>query len=166
MKKLSFTLSLLFIIGQVLLPSIPVSATTVDNNSNTVISQEIKNTEKANDNEELEKKDNEKQENKQNNSNVDSEKNLGESGLDNPNELEEILNEKYKDTTEESILIESENFSNENINIKEDATYKNLEDKEKKDIPVEFGEVYETVKKPRSNTSAMPARLASSNFYK
>ena len=169
MKKLSFTLSLLFIIGQVLLPSIPVSATTVDNNSNTVISQEIKNAEKANDNEELEKKDNEKQENKQSNSNVDSEKNLGESGLDNPNELEEILNEKYNDTTEESILIESDNFSNDNINIKEEATYEKLDDKEEKDISVEFGEVYETVKKPRSNTSAMPARLATSqldtNYY-
>ena len=151
MKKVSILLSLLFVFGQILLPSLPAKAINLDNSNQTVISEELKDSEEMNSNQENEQNDNGQE---------DNDIKLNEENIESSNSYENL----EEDRTNENSSIESSDISNSDDNIEEkseqESNKEDLQTEENDDgSSVEFGDVYETIKKPR--TSMNRARSAS-----
>ena len=160
MKRLSLAISLLFMLGQVLLPSLAVNATTINSSNNTVISEESKSNVEANySSGSIEKEEtqdsNELNENEQQNNeanfDLDSEINLGENGEHNEVKPDERTED---DNTKENLDESKEATSKNEEEIIEESNNENLVDtKENEEKAVEFGDVYQTVKKSKEESS-------------
>lgn len=151
MKKISLSLSLLFIFGQVLMPSLSVSATTLTNKNESAI---IENVDKSNETN-MEVKAESKEEIKNENENSEDQTNevIVEESKDNTEESNDTNSEETEESKEKVENEPSESLDqNEQINSEENST--------KSSDEVAFGEEYETIKKPKATVYAKNAEFA------
>lgn len=160
MRKLSLTLSLLFVFGQVLMPSLSVAATTLTDKNETAI---IENTD-ANNSSNVEVEDEVKEESNEDNQNSKDEikeedkEEVADESKDNVNDSEET-NSEVTDESKENVEDESleDTNSSEQLSIDEDSS--------NNQAIVEFGDVYETVKKSEAKSMARSAAQTNDAHY-
>ena len=148
MKKLSLTLSFLFVFGQVLMPSFSISATTLTNKNESAIIENID----ANNSSNVEIKDEVKED-----INGDNENYQAENKEEVVDKSEGELNESVDTSSKISDEIKK-NVENDSLKDTNNKTTSIEEDSSSSSDSVEFGDVYETIKKPKSIVNVSRAR--------